>query len=217
MPSRRPPRWTDEDAVVKFVEEKLEEAELEEERLSNTHYRLQFEEGYKEGWIKPFPMPSFSNRPLTEANQIKAAEQWAVDDAMGGGVRRLAELIAPVTNADATPTINPAIQHLSPATFALIVEFLTGKRKLETGRMSRAGGGGPGRPPMTPEERRAANPIHDAAEEFPHVKAILKQHWPEQNSERIEHRTETILQKRYEITASVRNLKRRPRRGRHRV
>jgi hypothetical protein len=65
---------------------------------------------------------------------------------------------------------------LSPDTCALVGEFFTGKRNPHTGKLK--GERGPRR--KLADERRATNPVHDAADAFPIVLELLRHAYPEQ-------------------------------------
>jgi hypothetical protein len=190
---RRLPRWSDESAVARLVDEEIERAELEEERLFYTHYAPQL--------------------PGVPESRINASiERNAVAAAFRGDIAELAGLLDPEHPYNKHRKV-PIRSRLSPETWQIIIQFLTGARSLRSGRLK----GERGRPKLSADERRAMNPVHDAADEFYAIKNILKRLYPKQPSDQIEYRAERIAQDRANITTSIRNLLRRPRKGRHRV
>jgi hypothetical protein len=163
------PRWDDEAAVAKLVDDEMRELRSEVDRLAWTTsgHAPEGPEDLVEVW----------NLAQAEASRgwPPEGERAAVAAAARGDVRPLADLLRPLHHLGFLPDeVNPAIKNLSPATWSLVVQFLTGERNLRTGRNR----GEPGRPKMTAEERRAANPVHDAAEEVPAIAAILRKLYP---------------------------------------
>jgi hypothetical protein len=207
VPARqRSPRWTDEKAVAEFVAKEIAQDEL------NELYRL---EKYK---VRDIKLPKgWRDAPMrvSVAQRRWVGEQEAVEAAMRGDVEPLANLLRPFAGVFGLPDeVNPAIKQLSPATWAIIVQFLTGERKLRTGRL----GGGPGRPTMSLEERRAESPVHDAAEEVDAIRAILRRSYPDQHSRQIRERAMEIAAQRkgVELDTLVNYLKR-PKKDRRRL
>jgi hypothetical protein len=101
-------------------------------------------------------------------------EEAAVAAALRGDLSLLVEMFAPYPGRP-EDTVNSAIKHVSPATWTIVCQFLTGKRNLKTGHMR----GEPGRAKMSGDQRRAVNPVHRAADEVPVVAAVLKEAYPD--------------------------------------
>jgi hypothetical protein len=197
-----PPQWTNEPAVARLVNEKLEEIELEEERRVRDRY----------GDVVAGTTMRDMEEDIVEG--ADGGEQRAVAAARRGDLEPLARLLRPISILDfgVEDDLNPAIKRLSPATWTLISEFLTGERNIRTGRLK----GEPGRPKMSREARRARNPVHDAADEVDMIVGILRQFYPWQEREQVRERAAEIAQARANIATSVGNLRRRSRR-RHRA
>ena len=204
------PRWSDEKAVAKMVADEIEEGRLEIERLGTI---------YPSG-MYPLPKHLRALQGLIEAGWSRGGpiddEEGAVAAALRGDTKPLAELLRPRVSPpefELPDEVNPAIKTLSPATWSIIADLVTGKLNPRTGR----GKGQPGRPRMSREERRARNPVHDAADEFLVIKSILRHHYPRQSVAQINLRAEKIAQDRARIATSVLNLRGRTRKTRHRA
>jgi len=195
----RIPRWTDEDAIAKLVDEIIAEGRSEIERLDWT---------YPPGGKYPDELKAIANLVYAEIYRDgwPPTEQAAVAAAMRRDLEPLADMLRPIANLRGLPyKPNPAIKSLSPDTWALIVEFLTGQRNLRTGRRK----GEPGRPKMSAEERRARTPTHNAADEFSVIVDILQRLYPEQSAGQIRDRAEEIAKARTGARASVQTYRRR--------
>ena len=211
----RLPRWSDEKAVAKKVADEIEDGRSEIEFLWANYPNGNFPNG-------KFPLPKHL-WPLNGLIQDEWARGWPIDDeegavaaALRGDTEPLAELLRPRVNPpefELPDEVNPAIKTLSPATWSIIADLVTGKLNPRTGR----GKGQPGRPRMSREERRARNPIHDAADEFLVIKSILRHHYPRQSVAQINLRAEKIAQDRARIATSVLNLRGRTRKTGHRA
>jgi hypothetical protein len=57
---------------------------------------------------------------------------------------------------------------------------------------AKAANRGRGRPPLTPDERRTANPVHDAADQAKIIEAILRAGWPDQGVRKVARRAAKI-------------------------
>jgi hypothetical protein len=205
---KHPPRWDDEKGVKAFVATILE--------------------GVKEGFIGPFSisvskyLDALDRECRNECYKDwpKQREREAVEAAKRGNLKSLVDMLRPLESGavDLTPTTefltgvkvatvphDPGAVTLAPETWTLITEFLTGKRNLHngklrgvrdprTGKLKRGG-----RPKMSKEERRAHTPIHVAAREFPAIRDILKQWYPEQSKKVIRERAEKIAAERNHI------------------
>ncbi|MGB5903597.1 MAG: hypothetical protein WBH00_12150, partial [Xanthobacteraceae bacterium] len=66
---------------------------------------------------------------------------------------------------------------LSPDTYDLAAEFVSGARNAKNGKLRGEGGA----PRKSEDQRRAATPAHNAVEVLPLVQEILARHWPDQN------------------------------------
>jgi hypothetical protein len=91
----------------------------------------------------------------------------------------------------------------SPAIRNRINEFLTQKRSLRTGRIR-------GAQKKDEYTRRALNPIHNAADEVPLIKDILKELYPKQSTSRIRERALWIAVQRHggRVTTLAKHLDR---------
>jgi hypothetical protein len=191
---RRLPRWSDESAISKLVAEEIEQAELEEERLFYSHYAPQIP-GVPVSWINA------------------GIERDAVAAALRGDIAELAGLLNPEHPYNKLRKI-PIRSRLSPETWRLVVQFLTGERNLRSGRLK----GERGRPQMSSEERRAASPVHDAADEVLSIKIILHQLYPDQDRGQINDRAIAIAARRGGTAPStLSKYLNRPRRDRRRL
>lgn len=139
------PPWADEKACLEFVRAELQELAEDEER-----------EFHLLAW------DTFPSIPAAEL--VQRIEQRAVDKAKKGQTKDLASLVDP-TNPFNRNTLGGKLirDRLSPATWRLVTEHLEGKKH---GKQSR--------PPMTDEERRAKNPIHDAADLVDTIESVFR-------------------------------------------
>jgi len=166
QPKKKIPPWADEDAVYKLVRADLEENALEEER--------QF---YLERW------DTYPDRLADEVrNEI---EQAAIDTWRRSNPNPLTDLLRPEHPLNRYGWFGrPFRDQLSSESWSIICDRLLGKPQ-----------GKRGRPTMTDEERREHNPLHDAADMVPDIKAILLQHYPAQNAEQIRDRAHLFAEK----------------------
>jgi hypothetical protein len=208
----RLPRWQDEAAVSKRVRDTMADYRAEIEMLDavsppgHTAY-------------PDIPEQLKAMRTLMDAELqrgwLPEGERAAVAAALRGDIQPLVDLIAPEPDPDglfANPPcympgeVNPMVATLSPATWNLICEFLTGQRNPRTGRCK----GERGRPKMTAEARRKQTPTHDAADEFLVIRDILRRLYPEQSAGDIRDRAEEIAKKRTKTRiASLQNYRKR--------
>jgi hypothetical protein len=208
--ARPVPRWRDVEALTERVADEIEELRSEVDRLAWTTtagahgddaskdlravFDLVMAEGSR-GWP-----------PTSECAAVEAARR--------GDVKPLANLLRPVCGMGLAPDkVSPEIERFSLETWTLIADFLTGERNPKTGRMR----GEPGRPKMSTEERRARNRAHDAIDEIPVIRAILRRLYPEQDANQINDRAEEIAQRRKNIAVSLQNLRRRSKKSGHRA
>jgi len=171
----KPPRWLDEDAVFEWVEQEIDQAE----------YDSVMEDAQRE-----YPEDYFPFR-------INTPQEIAINKAVHEATTRRSIVREGQWVRARTVNLEPLVQfvlnsNLPPAIGKLVIEFLRGQRNLKTGNK-------PGRRKMTDDERRAINPIHDAADDVPFIKAILKNDWPNQTPEDIRDRALAITAKRHRV------------------
>jgi hypothetical protein len=165
---KRAPRWTDEAAVRKLVDDEMDRLEYEEVLLEVERAEIESEIGIELG-----------------PTDYDLLERKAMAQARAGNASGLALL---VTDAVARA-------RLPAEGWALIHDFLVGYRFVDEGlidwppkRRRRKG-----RPPMSEAERHRSTPTHRAAEEVPVIEAILRAHYyPLQNARDIGDRARKI-------------------------
>jgi hypothetical protein len=138
---------------------------------------------------------------VSDAQRSAIVERKAVSAAQRGEPERLGDLVRlgrPLVTSDAR---------------RLAIELITGERNPRTGRRK----GERGRPKMSRNERRAKNPAHDAAGEFPMIREILRRHYSKQPSKQISDRAEELAKLRAKTTTSVHNLRMRARKTGHKI
>jgi hypothetical protein len=206
----RLPKWSDKKAVAKRVADEIEEGRLEIERLWTIYPHGRFS----------LPRQLLALEELMEAEGARGwpigDEKGAVEAARRGDMEPLANLLRPLVSPpefEIPDEVNPKIKYLSPATWSIIADFLTGALNPRTGRVK----GRPGRPKLSEEERRAKNRVHDAADEFAVIRDMLRYLYPERCSAEINLSAEYIAQDRARIKTSVLNLRKRRRKTGHRV
>jgi hypothetical protein len=208
----RRPRWTDELAVAKLVDD-VYRAAAEEAVMTARQDAIASALFYERRKHVPLPPELTLNRAIAEYN---AAERQAVTDARRGRIGDLANLLRPEHPMNANPPIpgKPVRHHLSPETWTLVADFLVGNLNIRTGNPR----GKAGRPKMSASERYASNRVHYAADvEFPVIRDILRRLYPQQDANQINDRAEKIAQERARIATSLQNLRRRSKKGRHRA
>jgi hypothetical protein len=178
------PRWTDEPAVCKLVNE-VRDAELEEERWFYTHQQFQ---------LPPVVLPAAVMAGI-RAMQAQAApppptaeERGAMEAALRGEPDQLTRLVE-------------GGRCNAPSARRMAAELMTGARNPRTGKLKRKSG----RPKMSRRERRARNPVHDAADEFVALRDMLLALYPEHRGEQINGLAEKIAKARTGARASVQN------------
>jgi hypothetical protein len=166
------PRWENERSVAAFVAVQLDELRSEIDRLAWT--RPWFVPTEPPDLVAMAALVTMENRMVVN---LPEKEEQAVTAALRGDLKLLVDLIRAWHHPPEfhlRDEINPAVKNLSPDTWEIIAQFLTGERNLQTGRRR----GEPGRPVQSVEQRRADNPVHRAADEARVIIAILKRHYP---------------------------------------
>jgi hypothetical protein len=185
-----PPPWQNEQAVAAFVAAELEELRSEIDRLAWT--RPWFVPTEPPDLVAMAALVTMENRMVV---YLPDREREAIGAALRGDLEPLVDLIRPLHHPPEfhfPDAINPAVKHLSPDTWEIVAQFLTGERNLKTGRRR----GEPGRPVQSVEQRRADNPVHRAADEFRVIFIILKRHFPNRSRNEIEYRGAKIAAER---------------------
>jgi hypothetical protein len=116
-----------------------------------------------------------------EIDNFKDAERVAVAAARQGNLSALVELLRSQNR-----------EWLRPDTIELAIEYMTGMRIPDTGNPK--GKRGPGK--KTPEQRRALNPIHDAASDARLIMHYLRKLYSEQTADAVRDRVVAIVAKR---------------------
>jgi hypothetical protein len=164
------PRWKDETGLVAFVNQAIIDLLNDPEDIS------------KYG-LKQWP---FEDRGIGIVTW-EMLESEAVDAAEGGNYAPLAKLFDPKHPLN-HPDIKPPIcASLTPKTYALVFDILSGRKKPAH------------RPKLTDIERRAINPIHDAADEVPVVERMLHTWYPDQTANEIYNRTLYVVAHRHQV------------------
>jgi hypothetical protein len=181
------PHWIDEEEVIALVH-KLRDRELEAER----QHAL-----YGPGFVKVPNPAAFARFKTLQAEAARRApppptaeERDAMAKALRGEPEQLASLVT-------------SGRCRAPAALRLAAEFVRGARDPRTGKPRR----GRGRPKMSSAERRARNPIHDAADEFDALRDIVRALYPGQSAEQINGLAERVAQERTGTKTSVLNYR----------
>lgn len=144
------PRWADEDEVFWFVENQLA--------------------FYGEYEFAMLPWETYPDTPADELPHRMVQEAMAA--AKQNKFGPLTELLRPEHPMIGPAWFKPSIRdQLPPEAWRLICDRLSGKRVKK---------GKKGRPKMTSDERRALNPVHDAADMVPEIEDILRRHYRDQ-------------------------------------
>jgi hypothetical protein len=174
------PAWTDEMAVVDYVSRAIncllnDPDNIDQYGLAIDRLFDKLPSKVARAWLAQFVRAGIVS---TEANQqvIAGIENEAVQAANEGNYFPLGCLTDPThpLNSIMTPPIRTM---LAPSTYALITEVLYGRRIKPKHR-----------PRLTDTQRRAQNPIHDAADAVPMVESLLRQWYPEQTAGAIHER-----------------------------
>lgn len=147
------PKWKDAAAVAALVEEYFTKL-----RASAGHF-AEFAVATRR---RDPPRPG--QDPEDEVIWFIRTEEAAVEAAKRGELVALVDLLR-----------GPHRDWLQPDTVELMIEFMTGART-RTGR--RKGKRQVGASKMTPEEKAAKNPLHNAAAEFGAIKQLLRKNYP---------------------------------------
>jgi hypothetical protein len=194
----KPPGWKDEIALVDYVSQAI--TDLLDDRGNIGKYGLA-------GWpfrqkIPPKVAAAWLAEAI-EANLVKLdlprghpIESDAVDAAVeGGNYAPLAWLLNsrhPLNDLRMKPPLRTA---LAPSTYDLIADILSGRRERPKHR-----------PRLTEFERRAINPIHDAADEVTVVRRMLRAWYPEQEPKQIYDRALSIVARRHKVKSETLNF-----------
>jgi hypothetical protein len=144
-----------------------------------------------------FEPPSLVPPPPMSDSQFAAKEQRAVAAVKkNGDLKPLLDMIEPRTWIDGTPyKVNPVVSRLSPATWALVCDLLSGRLKPPR-RL--------GRRPMDKDVRRRINrQLDDAADYVDLIVPFLKRLWPKRQEQDIKSKAIDIAVKQHEIKDRV--------------
>jgi hypothetical protein len=182
----RLPKWIDEAAVADLVAAEMEKLRSDVESLAwTTNTGL------------PGPDAGEDLRAIYDLMTAESSRGWpvkgekdAVEAALRGDVEPLANLLRPAGMPEwgIPDKVNSNVAKLSPATWELIVELLTGRRNPKTGKLK--GERGPRK--KSAEERRSWNPIHDAEDYVAPIAAILSRLYPDKRRAEIKSRASEI-------------------------
>jgi hypothetical protein len=161
---KRPfPNWVDEKGVAELAGEII--ALREAEAQTTWQAFIDFADGAAADG-DDLTSEEYAHWPVADRNKLTKfirAEAAAIEAALHGNPAPLADLL-----------LSEHWEWLQPGTRSLVAELLTDKRNLSTGQPKRH----PGRPPMTREERFAANRIHGAAANAQFLQRHLRQIYP---------------------------------------
>lgn len=175
------PDWKDESELTNYVTRAIEDL-LD---VSKDWDKLCADYGL-ERW------PFYNDDYVPRIQPWDMLESEAVEAAEGGNYGPLAELLDPKHPLN-HPQINPPIRvSLAASTYALIADILSGRRKKPAHR-----------PKLTEIERRAINPIHEAADEVHAVQRMLRAWYPEQTAQQIYSRTLEIVACRHKVKSET--------------
>jgi hypothetical protein len=163
------PRWIDEVEVKRLVDDEMDQVEYEEAMEEFERIQELSELGYQ-------PLPIHIDRDRVEREAIAKARE--------GDLSELAELVR----------VASWRARLPGEAWELICDFLRGYRFVEgklldpwPPRRTK------GRPRMSEDEKRfTSSPVHQAAELVPAIEAILRRHYPDQETRQIRDRALTI-------------------------
>jgi hypothetical protein len=185
------PQWRDEAGILRLVKEELAAAKVEDERLFQERFgftipgvSIEFEKSMEEDDIEDF------------------AERSAVAAAKTGNIKPLVALLEPIREPmpGMADEVSDSIRRLSPDTWALVAEFLSGKRSLKNGRLK----GEAGRPKMTEENRREQFKVNAAGDMYPAIQEILARHYPDVSKKLRTERAAKLAEKLAGTKSSVR-------------
>jgi hypothetical protein len=176
-----PPRWIDEEAVIRWVEWRLSQLRLEVERL-DAYKELNYPPGLRRP-IPPFQSPIKELETMYALMAAERERQWedggeqaAVEQALRGDLKSLGFLLRVRLGLEGDLRID-----LSPETCHLILDFFWGRRSHKSGRPK----GKKGRPKMSPAERRKRTRTHDAADFVPVIEYVLRHAYFERDNDQI--------------------------------
>ena len=165
------PRWIDEVEVKRLVDDEMDRFEYEEA----------MEEFYR---IEELSELGHRLRPMDP----DIVEREAIAKARGGDLSELAELVA----------VASWRARLPGEAWELICDFVRGYRFVHgKGFVPWPPRRTPGRPRISEDEKRfTSSPVHQAAELVPAIEAILRRHYPDQETRQIWDRALTFAGKR---------------------
>jgi hypothetical protein len=221
----KPPRWKDESAVADWVIEKLAlpaPAFRTYEKLKTAFRRLIREKKLfaadADHEIKNAKMVPVGDRHFSKTPDGRFIFTFdlmdIIDDAVTkaehhGDFMDLAILLDPDSLFNSLPDGRTARALLPPNAWKLIVARLTGRHKAKRGQ---------GRPPKDILKRLVFGSVHRAAKDFPRVKQLLRQSYPEQKAQQIRDRALYIAARHHEIKQNtLSNYLRRPLNDRRRL
>jgi hypothetical protein len=165
------PNWNDEKGVARLAGEIMAAWE--------TNPFAEFAARCKADRASGKYTPRDDDDPPAEFFKFKNNEEAAIKAALDGDIAPLAALLLSEDEC-----------WMEPSTRQLMAEFMTGARNPKTGKA------GPGRPKMTPEERRKINPIHRAADEVAVLQHRLHELYPTQKVTSVRERAIDLAVKR---------------------
>jgi hypothetical protein len=190
----RPPGWSDDRLLKKFVDEQFDSLRDEVMYLDAINDGLRSQDEPPElAAMYNFIMTAIYRKPEPGPN-----EERAVEAALRGDMEPLVDLILPTIHLPLSSRrleVNPNIRTLSPDTWVLIAEFLTGKRNLRTGKPK----GMSGRKRLSEQERRGISHTHDADDEIDVIAAILTKHYPDKTVREVAKRAKEMAAMRHHI------------------
>ena len=161
-------------------------------------FLIGFEEEQRllEAFPDGMPMSFFMRLP-------EEVEREAVNSAKRRDFRLMSNLLRPSSGEKKD---RPTRRTFSQETWVLIADRLIGEVRPPRGR-----------PKLTEEERRAMNPVHDAADAVEPIRCILANRYPERSKREILNRAIEIAQRLHGVRTDFATHLRRPKRDKRRV
>jgi hypothetical protein len=186
------PRWDNEPAVIDYVRRLIDQSRKPKynNRRNLLFGRLPFGSSLSPG-LEPFGSPRNPRRELSDIIEIES--ERAITAAWGGNYAPLARLLDskhPLNNARYEIELRRALP-------AEAYDLIAGDKVKRSagGKVKRPRG----RPRLTYEERRANNPVHNAADDVPIVRNILRRLYPKQLKKQIDDRAVSVAAKLHKI------------------